>query len=98
MFFNVPFMGKYLLTGLCYQTRSVQSDLDQYCLRKVSSVLHPNFLTNDKILDWSKIKAFADDKNKKKMMIFVKKLLEKEKIMVTSTFSLDPQCFQKACY
>ena len=52
-----------------------------------------NSLPNDKILDRSKLKAFADDKIKVlKMLIFVFEWVEniageKEKMLVTSIFS-----------
>ena len=44
-----------------------------------------NSLPNDKILDWSKMKALADDK-----IDVTQKLTfwEKEKVLVTSTFSI----------
>ena len=59
-----------------------------------------NSLPNDKILDWSKLKAFADDKiNVANMMIFVfdrvKTLWEKEKMLVTSIFSFSLNVFKK---
>ena len=63
----------------------------------ISSKFNP--LPNDKILDLTKLKAFADDKsNVAKMMISlidrVEKLWEKEKILVTSIFSFSYSVFQ----
>ena len=60
-------------------------------------------LQNDKILDWSKMKAFADDKiNVTEKLRFV---LEKVENIVGKGenaghqhFLLFPQCFQKAYY
>ena len=58
-------------------------------------------LPNDKILDWSKFKAFADIKIKElKMMILVliglKTLLDKEKMLVTSIFSFTLNVFKRS--
>ena len=52
----------------------------------------------DKILDETKLEAFADDKlNVTKMIISlfdrVENIVRKEKILVTSIFLLFPQCF-----
>ena len=60
-----------------------------------------NSFPNDKILDLSKLKAFADDKsNVTQTLKFVLGRLEnivgkKEKMLVISIFSFSPQCFQK---
>ena len=62
-----------------------------------------NSLPNDKILDWSKFKAFADDKiNETKELTFV---LEREESIVErgenaghQHFILFPQCFQKVSF
>ena len=55
-----------------------------------------NSLPNDKIIDWSKLKVFADDKlNLAKRMIGLKKLLEKEKMLVTSIFSFSLNVFKR---
>ena len=61
------------------------------------------FLLNDKILDMTKLKAFADDKiNVAKMMISVVNRVEhyekRRKMLVTSIFSFSPQCFQRASF
>ena len=60
-----------------------------------------NFLPNDKILDWSKLKTFADDKMKyAKMMIVVfdrvENLVGKGENAGYQHFLLFPQCFPKA--
>ena len=62
-----------------------------------------NSSPNDKILDWSKLKVFADDKIKlAKMMIFVFDTIEnivgKGENAGNQHFLLFPQCFQKAFY
>ena len=54
---------------------------------RFSNPLHLNSLPNDKMIDWPKLKAFADDKIKiLKMMnlslIRLKTLWEKEKMLV----------------
>ena len=59
-----------------------------------------NPLTNNKFLDLTKLKAFADDKlNISKMTISlcdrVENTVEKKKMLVTSIFLLFPQCFPK---
>ena len=58
-----------------------------------------NPLPNDKILDVTKLKAFADDKLKVGRMMIVlledwKTLWEKEKMLVTSIFSFSHSVFQ----
>ena len=62
-----------------------------------------NSLPKDKILDWSKLKAFADDKIKVlKMMIFVfdrvAKIVGKGENAGDQHFLLFPQCFQRTFY
>ena len=62
-----------------------------------------NSLPNNKILDWSKFKAFADDKIKfAKMIIFVFNTIEnivgKGENAGYQHFLLFQQCFQKAFY
>ena len=59
-----------------------------------------NSLPNNIFLDWSKLKAFADDKMKvTKKMKFVSKwwkiLRKKEKMLVTSIFSFSHNIFKK---
>ena len=58
-----------------------------------------NPLPDDRILDWSKLKAFADDKlNVTKMLIFVfdkvENIVGKGEIVCTSNFSF-PTMFSK---
>ena len=60
-------------------------------------------LPNNKILDRSKLKAFADDKIKvRKMMIFVfarvENIVGKGENAGYQHFLLFPQCFQKVFY
>ena len=62
-----------------------------------------NSLPVDKILNWSKLKAFTDDKMKLvKMMIFVFDWIEnnvgKGEYASFQHFLHFPQCFQKAYY
>ena len=62
-----------------------------------------NPLQDDKILDQTKLKAFADDKcNVTKMIISVLNRVEnivgKGEIARYEQFLLFPQCFQKACF
>ena len=62
-----------------------------------------NSLPNDRILDWSKFKAFADNKNRLAiMMIFVfdraEKNVGKGENAGYQHLLLFPQCFQKAFY
>ena len=62
-------------------------------------ILSLNSFPNGKILDWSKLKAFADDKIKvneklKFGLRRVKNIVGKEKMLVNSI--LFPQCFQKS--
>ena len=61
---------------------------------------HFNSLPNDKILDWSKLKAIADDKTKALNMIIlvldtVENILGKAENAGYQHFLLFPQCFQK---
>ena len=61
-------------------------------------------LPNDNILDWSKFKAFADDKiNVKQQLKFgwrraKKKIVEKGENAGYQHFLLFPQCFQKVSF
>ena len=62
-----------------------------------------NSLPNNKILDWSKFKAFADDKiNMTEKFKFVlgriENIVEKGENAGYQYFFLFPQCFQKASY
>ena len=56
-----------------------------------------------KILDWSKLKEFADDnfkfdKNGRKLSKQVENTVGKGEIAHYEQFLLFPQCFQKACF
>ena len=62
-----------------------------------------NFVPKDKILDWSKLKAFADDKiNVREKLKFllerVEKIVGKGGNAGYQNFLLFPQCFQKDSY
>ena len=63
-----------------------------------------NSIPNDKFLDWSKLKAFADDKismtekKKKFAMETEENLVGKGENAGYQHFLLFPQCFQKAFY
>ena len=70
--------------------------------RKLSDFVYKAFnsLLNNKILDWPKLKAFADDKmNVAEMMISVsdgvENIVEKGENAGYQHFLLFPQCFQK---
>ena len=60
-------------------------------------------LPDDKILDWSKLKQFADDnfkfdENSRKFSKRVQNTVGKGEIARYEQFLLFPQCFQKACF
>ena len=62
-----------------------------------------NTLPDDKILDWSKMKRFADnnfkfDENSRKFSKRVEHTVGKGEIARYEQFLLFPQCFQKACF
>ena len=62
-----------------------------------------NFLPNDKIFDWSRLKAFADDKtNVTEKIQFVlgrvENIVGKEENAGCQHFLPFPQCFQKATF
>ena len=62
-----------------------------------------NSLPDDKILDFSKLKGFADDdftfdKNGRKLSKRVENTVGKGEIAHYEQFLLFPQCFQKACF
>ena len=49
----------------------------------------------DKILDWSKLKAFAEDNfTVNKMMNYVENIVEKWEMLATSTFSFSCNVFK----
>ena len=63
----------------------------------------PQLFTERQILDWSKLKAFTDDKIKVlKMIIFVfdkvENIVGKGENAGYQHFPLYPQCFQRAFY
>ena len=62
-----------------------------------------NPLPDDKILDWSKLKQFAEDnskfdENSRKFSKRVENTVGKGEIARYEQFLLFPQCFQKACF
>ena len=62
-----------------------------------------NPLPDDKILDWSKLKQFADDnfefeENSRKFSKQVEKTVGKGEIARYEQFLLFPQCFQNTCF
>ena len=62
-----------------------------------------NFLPNNKVLDWSKLKAFADNKvnsTEKLKFVFgsVENVVGKGENASFQHFLLFPQCFQKASF
>ena len=62
----------------------------------------PNFLPNDKILDWYELKEFAGDhlkfdENGRMFYKQVENTVEKGEIACYKQFLLFPQCFQKTC-
>ena len=62
-----------------------------------------NPLPDDKILDWSKLKQFADDnfrfdENSTRFSKRVENTVGKGEIARYEQFLLFPQCFQKACF
>ena len=66
-------------------------------------MLHFNPLPDDKILDSSKLKEFADenfnfDENCSKFFKRVENIVEKGEIARFEQLLLFPQCFQKACF
>ena len=72
------------------------------CISNISSVqrLFPSFksLSNDKFLDWSKFKAFADKKIKKFFLGWLENIAGKGenagKMLVTSIFSFSYNVFK----
>ena len=62
-----------------------------------------NPLPDDKILDWSKLKQYADDNfefdvNSRKFSKLKGNTMGKGEIAHYKQFLLFPQCFQKACF
>ena len=69
----------------------------------VSNVIVINPLPDDKFLDSSKLKEFADnnfkfDENSRKLSKRVENTVGKGEIARYEQFLLFPQCFQKACF
>ena len=67
------------------------------------NILSFNSLPNDKILDPSKLKEFADDsfkfdENGRKLSKREENTVGKREIARYEQFLLFPQCFQKACF
>ena len=67
------------------------------------SIKHINFLPNDKISDWSKLRAFADDKidvtEKLKFVLGrVENIVGKGENAGYQHFLLFPSCFHKASF
>ena len=63
-----------------------------------SSMLLVNYLPHDTITNWTKFKAFADDKLNTAEVMFsdcnrIENIMEKEKKLVPSNFLLLPKCF-----
>ena len=66
-------------------------------------MLPVNPLPDDKILDWSKLKQFADDnfkfdENSRKFSKRVENTVGKGEIVHYEQFLIFPQCFQKTCF
>ena len=69
----------------------------------LGKTFHFNSLPNDKFLDWSKLKVFADDKiemaEKLKIVLGrVENIVGKGENAGYQHFLLFPQCFQKASF
>ena len=68
-----------------------------------SGKININPLPDDKILDWPKLKQFADenfrfDENSRKLSKLVESTVGKGEIAGYEEFLLFPQCFQKAYF
>ena len=66
-------------------------------------LVHSNPLPDDKILDWSKLKQFANDnfkfdENSRKFSLRVENTMGKGEIATYEKFLLFPQYFQKAYF
>ena len=94
-FFSHSFFKRLVL-----QTRKNQGLFGERVKYEIKHLIL-NSLPNDKILNWSKLKVFADDKinGTKELKLVLRPeetLWKKEKMrMVTSIFLLLPQFFQK---
>ena len=89
--------------------RNKQFLLFPQCFQKVcfpgasKGVIVWKWVTDDKILDSSKLKEFADDnfkfdENGRKLSKWVENTVGKGEIARNEQFLLFPQCFQKACF
>ena len=92
---------KFSITCTYIMSSANAFNRDQYNLLSVIRVKRVNPLSNDKILDQSTVKAFADDKLKViQMAKFVldktENIVEKEENAGYQNFLLFLQCFQKA--
>ena len=72
-------------------------------IRKSNPTIFVNPLPDDKFLDSSKLKEFADhnfsfDENGRKLFKGVENTVGKGEIACYDQFLLFPQCFQKACF
>ena len=69
---------------------------------ETNSRQHFNPFSNDKVLDETKLKAFANDKQTKKNNIFVfdrvENIVGQGENAGNQHFLLFPQCFQKPCF
>ena len=71
------------------------------CPDKMLLLFNP--LSDNKIVDWSKLKQIEDDifkfdENSRKFSKWVENTVGKEEIAYYEEFLLFPQCFQKACF
>ena len=97
---SIPFSSRRTKKGVVAEEHNrLRSD----CSLIVDVTIAFNYLPNDKILDLSKLKAFADDKNKCDQGIAI--CLGREENIVGNGenagyqyFLLFPQCFQKASF
>ena len=70
--------------------------------QNVSFFQNPNPFPNNKILDWSKLKEFADDvfrfyENGRMFFKRAENTVGKEELARYEQFLVFPQCFQKTC-
>ena len=81
----------------------MQPSMMHYTKQPITWSLILNPLPDDKILDWSKLKQFADgnfkfDENSRKFSKRVENTVSKGETVHYKQFLLYPQCFQKACF
>ena len=82
---------------------SRKKKLEPCSLFLIQDQTHLNLLPNNKILDYSKLKAFADKKinvtqKLNIVMGWVEKIVEKEENAEYQHFLLLPQCFQRISF